>query len=312
MKTAILKLMLLVLASGGLVSARAATEAATPASAKPTELATVKPDATAWAIPTQKADFHVFILMGQSNMAGHGGIAPGDPYLPGDKDPVPHILVLDGQGTNADPRPREPIAWRPGAHRLHLRMDSEQFGLGMDFAKEYLKTHPGVTVGLIPCAWGGAEINGLKKGTPIYANAMMRVAEARKIGTLKGVLWHQGESDSVNAELAKAYEGKLRQLIADLRSDCGDPNLPFLIGNLAEFYGTCVADNHNARLPLINQVRGALYRVGTETPNAAFVASTGLVPDDGHFVHFNRASYIEFGQRYARALAELEAKNQRR
>ena len=105
-----------------------------------------------WDIPADPGQFHVFLLMGQSNMAGYGGIAAGDPYLPGDMDPVPGILVLDGQGTDASATPLEPIAWRPGAHRLHLHQSTAQFGLGMDFAKTYLALHPGVTVGLIPCA----------------------------------------------------------------------------------------------------------------------------------------------------------------
>lgn len=105
----------------------------------------------------------MFLLMVQSNMAGYGGIAPGDPWLPGDKDPVPGVLVLDGQGTEANAYPVEPIQWRPGAHRLHLHQNTAQFGMGMDFAKSYRASHPGVTVGLIPCAWGGAGIDMLKK-----------------------------------------------------------------------------------------------------------------------------------------------------
>lgn len=268
--------------------------------------APANPDISSWKIPNTRSNFHVFLLMGQSNMAGYGGVAAGDPYQDGDKSPVPNVLVMDGQCLINDPeaKPVEPIAWRPGAHRLHLRMDTEQFGLGIDFAREYINSHPGITVGLIPCAWGGSEIKQLSKGSPIYTNAMARVKVAQQSGIIKGVLWHQGESDSVDKPHVDAYEGKLRQLIADLRTDCGDPTLPFVIGNLAEFYG--VNHNHSQRIQLINQTRGILFRVGTDTANAAFVPSTGLESADANFVHFNRNSYIEFGKRYAKAMTNLQ------
>ncbi len=274
----------------------------TACSAAPTP---AKP-ADAWAIPADPAKFHIFLLMGQSNMAGFGGQAAGDPYKPGDKEPVPGILVLDGQGTTNNAKPVEPVAWRPGAHRLHLHQGTAQFGLGMDFAKAYQKSHPGVTVGLIPCAWGGAPIDDLKKGTPIFTNAMLRLHQAQKQGVIRGVLWHQGESDSATPQLADAYEGKLRGLMADVREGAGNPHLPFVIGNLAEFYG--VNPGHGARIALINQVRGILYKVGTSDPDAAFVPSTGLTSADANQVHFNRASYVVFGQRYAEALTALQAR----
>lgn len=267
-------------------------------------LGSESPLQAAWKIPGDRTLFHVFLLMGQSNMAGYGGIAAGDPYLPGDKDPVPCILVLDGQGTEASATPVEPMAWRPGAHRLHLHQNTAQFGLGMDFAKAYLKTHPGVTVGLIPCAWGGAGIDMLKKGTPIFKNAMERMKFAQAQGVIKGVLWHQGESDTVTVALLDAYEGKLRGLMADVRAEANDPHLPFAIGNLAEFYGECA--DHKPRIAQINQMRETLRRIGTEGPDTVFVPSTGLASADKNFVHFNRVSYIEFGHRYAEALTRLQ------
>ena len=126
---------------------------------------------------------------------------------------------------------------------------------------------------------------------------------AKQSGVIKGVLWHQGESDSMDQAHVDAYEGRLRQLIVDLHSDCGDPLLPFVIGNLAEFHG--VHADHSRRITLINRTRGILHRVATDTPRAAFVPSTGLQSADANHVHFNRDSYIEFGKRYARALESV-------
>lgn len=105
-----------------------------------------------------------------------------------------------------------------------------------------------------------------------------------------------------------AYEGRLRQLIVDLHSDCGDPLLPFVIGNLAEFHG--VHADHSRRITLINRTRGILHRVATDTPRAAFVPSTGLQSADTNHVHFKRDSSIEFGKRYARSARPIKGKLQ--
>ena len=60
-----------------------------------------------------------------------------------------------------------------------------------------------VIIGLIPCAVGGSPIEAWQptkyyeptKSYP-YDDALKRTKTAMQTGTLKGVLWHQGESDS--------------------------------------------------------------------------------------------------------------------
>jgi len=55
--------------------------------------------------------------------------------------------MLTGQyHLDADTAARD-IKWMPAVHPLHTLQSSSQFGMGMDFAKEYLKTHPGVIDG---------------------------------------------------------------------------------------------------------------------------------------------------------------------
>ena len=43
-----------------------------------------------------------------------------------------------------------------------------------------------------------------------------------QVGTLKGVLWHQGESDTVEQTRTAAYEKRLHRLIEDVREDLGN------------------------------------------------------------------------------------------
>ncbi|MEN8192657.1 MAG: sialate O-acetylesterase [Bacteroidota bacterium] len=244
-----------------------------------------KEERSDWEIPSDKNDFHIFILMGQSNMSGYGTLIDSDTIS------VPHILkiptIFEGE-----------IQWEPAAHPLHNRLDSDRFGLGLPFAKKYLETHKGVTVGLIPLAFGGAGIDGLKKGSKVYKDFLIKAAFAKKHGVVKGVLWHQGESDTVVDELADSYEKKLHQLIADVRASIGNPELPFIVGNLAEFYGTGKDHNKPDRVKRINRVKQALRDVPKNIEFTGFVESTGCTSIDHHNVHFDRESYIILGHRY--------------
>lgn len=54
-------------------------------------------------------------------------------------------------------------------------------------------------------------------------------------GTLKGILWHQGEHDSKREESARTYGDRLTQMVGDLREDIGVGQVPFVAGHLAEF-----------------------------------------------------------------------------
>ena len=238
----------------------------------------------AWVVPADQTKFHVFVLMGQSNMAGYGEI------LPEDRQPVPRIVNIPNLPADAN--------WQPAAHPLHNLQKSNNFGLGLPFATHYRDAHPDVTVGLISCAVGGAPISQMNKGSKVYDDAMIKIRRAAAQGTLKGVLWHQGESDTVSDELATGYEAKLHQLIRDIRQDTGIPTLPFVAGDLAEFYGTGKDHNSPARVARIQQVRGALKSLPAKVPHTAFAPSTGAKSPDAHMVHMTRESYILLGQAY--------------
>ncbi|QTD38447.1 hypothetical protein JL193_03905 [Polaribacter batillariae] len=242
----------------------------------------------------EKDNFHIFILMGQSNMSGYGELFPED------KLPIEGVKMLRGwtkEGKN--------FTWETAKHPIHNRLPSNQFGLAGPFAKAYKKAHPGVKVGLIPVAFGGAEIATLSKGGHVYKDAINKINWAAKQGVIKGVLWHQGESDTVEPKKAKNYQKHLKQLILDLRSDLKNSNLPFIVGNLAEFYGTGPDHNAPKRVERINMVKQSLRNMPNLLPNVAFVESKGLKARQHHQVHFDRASLITFGKRYAAAYEAL-------
>ncbi len=106
---------------------------------------------------------------------------------------------------------------------------------------------------------------------------------------LRAVVWHQGESD---AELpAGAYHALLTAFIARVREDLGEAHLPFVVGE--------VFDNGKR-----DAVRAAQRAVASEIPGVVFVPATGTVTWDKG-THFDAASQLEMGRRYAAALAPL-------
>ena len=248
-----------------------------------------------WRIPADKEKFHIFLLMGQSNMAG--GLKPRHKgyLLEEDKIPVPHVLMIPQQKNMTK------YFWKPAAHPLHLRGGQGcGFGLGLPFAKRYLAENPGVTVGLVPLASGGKNIGRLNKGSKIYEEGMKRAGFAARQGVIKGVLWHQGESDR-GPQGSLAYEGKLHGMIADLRKDLQIPNLPFVVGDLGGFTKPTPEG--------IARVRAVLRSLPEKVPHTGFVESAGLKRSDR--AHFDRPSYVELGHRYCdeivRVIRELES-----
>ncbi len=238
-----------------------------------------------------KEKFHLFLLVGQSNMAGRGKVEDQD------KIANDRVLMLSKSGE-----------WVTAVDPLHFDKPVAGVGLGRTFGLEVAKATPGITVGLIPCAVGGSPIDTWKPGAYYPAtksrpwdDAINRAKLARKSGSLKGILWHQGESDST-AALAPGYEAKLHDLVKRLRKELDAPEVPFLVGQLGQFED--VPWNEDRK-----QVDAAHRELAKKLPNCAFVESTGL-KHKGDKVHFDSASYRELGKRYAKVYLKLASEKQ--
>jgi hypothetical protein len=178
-------------------------------------------------------------------------------------------------------------------------------GLGRTFGIEIAEANPDVTVGLVPCAAGGSPIaswepggyHGQTKSHP-YDDAIRRAKVALQAGTLKGILWHQGESDSQPGK-AEVYQEKLHALIARFRNELEAPHVPFLAGQMGQFAERPWSDAKR----LVDKAHRDL---SDKVPHTAFVNSDGLT-HKGDKVHFDAKSYREFGRRFAntyRAMGE--------
>ena len=237
----------------------------------------------------QRADtsLQLFLLAGQSNMAGRGAVDAQDSVV------NPRVRKLD-----------ETMRWVPAVDPLHWDKPAlVGVGPGRAFGLVLAARDTNARIGLVPAAVGGSPISSWAPGardpgtgTYPYDDALARMRVALRDGKVRAILWHQGESDAT-PELSPVYEAKLRALIARLRSDLGQPDLPFIIGQLGQFDGRpWTAD--------VRRVDAAHRAIAASVANVAYVSSDGL-RDKGDFLHFDAASARMFGQRYAAAYLSL-------
>lgn len=240
-------------------------------------------------LPEDREQFHVILLVGQSNMAGRGKVAAED------KTPHPRLLMLNKAGE-----------WGPAVDPLHFdKPGIVGVGLGKTFGMDYAEAHPGVTVGLVPCAVGGSPIRSWEPGgyheqtkTHPWDDMLPRAKRALEKGTLKVILWHQGESDS-NLTDAPKYEARLHELIARFRRELNAAEVPFIAGQMGIFEERPWSEAKKQ----VDQVHQELPK---HVERTAFASAEGL-KHKGDNVHFDAASLREFGHRYFKAFEQLES-----
>lgn len=231
------------------------------------------------------SSFHIYLLMGQSNMAGRGPITETLKDTGNDR-----VFMLNATGD-----------WIPARHPVHF--DKPQVagvGPGLSFGVQMAQANPNVRIGLVPCAVGGTSIDRWQPGaydnatkTHPYDDAAYRIEQAKRCGVMKGMLWHQGESDS-NPTAAAAYLPKLVELIGRIRQLTGQPHLPVVAGELGRY---------KAVYELVN---AELQKLPATVPHTALATSEGLT-DKGDLTHFDGHSADAYGRRYAMHMLNLQA-----
>jgi hypothetical protein len=232
-------------------------------------------------------DFHLYLLAGQSNMAGRGVVAAEDTVR------HPRVYALS-----------DSMTWRLAYEPLHF--DKPKLigvGPGFAFGKAMAEADTSALIGLIPAAVGGSPIESWSPGkvheqtnSRPYDDALSRVFRVLALygGTLRGIIWHQGEANRETDP--DQYSEALSGLIDRFRSDFQHPDLPFVAAPLAPFF---VAQYPNAAR--INSVINSLPDWVEQT---AVVRSDDLKAKDDK-VHLDAASARLLGKRYARAMLKL-------
>ena len=229
-------------------------------------------------------NFHLYLLIGQSNMAGRGVISGEYVY-----QSHPRVLMLNANGE-----------WVQAKHPLHFDKPSVAgVGPGLQFAIEMANNNPDITIGLIPAAVGGTAISAWSPGATDeatglkpYDDAVARTQIALQRGVLKGILFHQGEANSGSSNLTP-WKTAVKNLADNLRTTFNTPNIPFIVGELGYFRATSA--NLNNILP----------QLVTEIPNSGMVSAQGLT-DKGDGTHFDSNSASILGFRYAQKMLEIQ------
>jgi hypothetical protein len=226
-----------------------------------------------------KENVWVFILAGQSNMAGRGKVEP--------VDTIPDIRIFTINKEGELLLAKEPLHfYEPAATGLDC---------GLSFGKELLKHIPdSISVLIIPTAVGGSSISqwindSTFRNVTLMTNFKEKIEIGQKYGTIKGILWHQGENDATTQETIEIYDKQLQKLFTLFRNAIDNSQLPIIIGELGSFSKT--DDNWQA-------INSKIEEYIKTDPNS-YLIKTNDLKDKGDKVHFDSEGLREIGRRFA-------------
>lgn len=226
----------------------------------------------------KKENTWVFILAGQSNMAGRGWVEP--------QDTIPSLKILTIDSVNDLIIAKEPLHfYEPGMKGL---------GCGLSFARELAKKiSDSITIILLPVAVGGSSVfqwlgDSLHRNVRLLTNFKEKLEIGRRYGQIKGILWHQGENDAVPTAIPK-YQLALTTLLKEFRKFANNDTLPIILGELGSFS----TDSLNWA-----RVNETIHAVANQNKFITVVPTADL-QHKGDFIHFNSESQRLLGKRYA-------------
>jgi hypothetical protein len=239
----------------------------------------------------------LFVLAGQSNMAGRDAVLPS----------IPAQASASSSSIRCFAQRKD--EWEAAAHPLHQdKPEKAGVGPGLTIAIEVQRLYDQSVlggIGLVPCSQGGTELARWEEGGDLFIECVRRVKLALEDHDrpvhLGGLFWHQGENDCGNASSAATYAARLPRALDALRCALGEPELPVVVGELG--YWLDQADPDYAHAPAIN---AAIVEAPQAMTNCACVSAHGLA-HKGDRLHFCAESAEELGRRYASAWLELQS-----
>ncbi|MGN6505142.1 MAG: sialate O-acetylesterase [Tepidisphaeraceae bacterium] len=264
--------------------------------------------ASSWVRAT---NYDVYLAAGQSNMDGRGSTSDLTGSLSSYAAVQQNVVINYGNPVNG----LSMTGWtnlKPGysVDSTHpVALPSGTFGPEVGFGAAMQAAEPaGREVAIIKVSQGSTNLSSDWKpnatsGKQLFSllindakSAMASVGGPGDTVTLRGMIWHQGESDtsggSDSASVEQTYQTELTNFINAVRSSLNAPNLPFVVGQIE-------LNNHGSAVPTAQQVVGM-------TPGfyTGLASSAGLPLGDGT-THFNAQGQILLGQRFAEAMQRI-------
>jgi len=253
----------------------------------------------------QNPKFHIYLCLGQSNMEGSAKIEAQDTILVNDRFQV--LEAVDCDNLN-----RKKGHWYtavPPLSRCNTGLTPSDY-----FGREMIANLPeDVKVGVINVAVGGCKIELFDKknyktyirespdwlkatvanydGNP-YGRLVEMAKIAQKDGVIKGILLHQGESNTNDSLWTKKVKVVYDNLLNDLNLTA--ESTPLLAGEV-------VHADQGGRCASMNAIIAALPQT---IPNSYVISSSGC-PDAEDNLHFTAEGYRMLGKRYASKMLEI-------
>ena len=250
-------------------------------------------------------NFYIFLCFGQSNMEGNARPEAQDIASPG-----PRFLLMPA--VDFPDKGRKMGEWCEASAPL-CRPNTGLTPADW-FGRTMIKNLPeNIRVGVIHVAIGGIDIKGFLpdsiesyiKKAPGWMKGMLAAYDnnpyerlvtlakkAQKDGVIKGVLMHQGETNTGDPKWAGMVQQVYDNLLGDLQLK--PEEVPILVGEVVQANGEGVCIGCNKQ---INDLPKTLH-------TAQVISSTGCTngPDK---LHFDAAGYRELGTRYGERMLEL-------
>ena len=253
----------------------------------------------------QNPNFYIYLCFGQSNMEGQGNIEAQDRTVNS------RFKVM--QAVNCSNLGRTKGKWYtavPPLCRCWSKLSPSDY-----FGRTMIENLPdSITVGVINVSVAGCDIGLFDKvnyadfdstfteswfqdiikqynGNP-YAYLVELAKLAQKDGVIKGILLHQGETNTGDNQWPTKVKNIYNNLVTDL--SLNPDSIPLLAGEVvhADQGGICASMNTIiARLP--------------QTLPNSYVISSSKCTDATDNLHFNSAGYRELGKRYANKMLSL-------
>ncbi|HOT14698.1 MAG TPA: sialate O-acetylesterase [Bacteroidales bacterium] len=255
-------------------------------------------------ISAQDPNFYIFLCFGQSNMEGNAKVEPQDTIVDS------RFQVMET--VNCPNLKRDKGKWYaavPPLCRCYTGLTPADY-----FGRTLLVNLPkNVRIGVINVAVGGCKIELFDKdnyqtyvasapdwlqnmvkeydGNP-YARLVEMAKLAQKDGVIKGILLHQGESNTNDSLWPAKVKGVYDNLLKDLNLTAN--SVPLLAGEVvaADQKGACAS---------MNAIIAQLPKV---IPNSYVIPSTGC-PQRGDNLHFTAEGYRMLGKRYGVKMLSL-------
>jgi hypothetical protein len=254
-------------------------------------------------LSAQDPDFYIYLCFGQSNMEGQGTIEPQDTtvnsrFMVFQAMDCPNLNRVKGKWYTAVP---------PTCQCNSKLSPADYFGRTM-----VANLPKNIKVGIINVAVGGCDIrlfdkdiyqdydstyteewftNKIKdyKGDP-YKYLIDLAKQAQKDGVIKGILLHQGETNTGQTEWLTYVKKIYSDMLTDLSLNAD--SVPLLAGETLQTGENCCSSMNTIIVQLPDVV-----------PTAHVISSEGLQGQDQ--AHFNSEGYRIFGKRYADEMLQL-------